>query len=181
MGRIKVGLQTFQMYAFSKFQFDLFEPYLFQVYLPSLNLMSSRNMVRNSYTFRKLQRSSDARVTAWLYAPPPNSTIEGFEKYRHSKITFQDPSTCKKGYATKASPRVRIMKRKSCPNLVPRYPSHLNVVKRKRKGGVVYATFREKKVKYVLESTLALCSKNKVRFEMHCTWRRNALHLNWGA
>jgi len=57
MGRIKVGLQTFQMYAFSKFQFDLFEPYLFQVYLPSLNLMSSRNMVRNSYTFRKLQRS----------------------------------------------------------------------------------------------------------------------------
>jgi len=48
-----------------------------------------------------------------------------------------------KHYATKASPQVRIKKRKNCPSLVQRYatiPRHLNVVKI-----ILHGTFDDKK------------------------------------
>jgi len=54
------------------------------------------------------------------------------QKYKHSKTTCPIPYHMQKHYATKASPQVRIKKRKNCPILVPRYATiarHLNVVK----------------------------------------------------
>jgi len=55
-----------------------------------------------------------------------------------------------KHYATKASPQVRIKKRKNRPRLAPRYATiarHLNVVKI-----ILHGTFDEKKVKYVSDA-----------------------------
>jgi len=55
-----------------------------------------------------------------------------------------------KHYATKASPQVRVKKRKDCPSLAPRYATiarHLNVMKI-----ILHGTFDEKKVKYVSDA-----------------------------
>ena len=65
-------------------------------------------------------------ATAWLYAPYQ------MQKYKHSKTTCPNPCHMQKHFATKASPQVRVKKRKNCPSLVPRCATiarHLNVVK----------------------------------------------------
>ena len=42
-----------------------------------------------------------------LYAPLPDSSIEEYEKYRHSKTTCPNLCRVHKDYATKTSPRLR--------------------------------------------------------------------------
>jgi len=65
-----------------------------------------------------------------------------------------------KHYVTKASPQVRIKKRKNCPSLVPRHATiarHLNVVKI-----ILHGTFDEKKGNTFL--MLELCLKERGAF-----------------
>jgi len=73
-----------------------------------------------------------------------------------------------KHYATKASPQVRLKKRKNYPILVPRYATiarHLNVVKI-----ILHGTFDEKKVKYISDA----------RALLKRTWRiLNGIVLPW--
>jgi len=88
-------------------------------------------------------------ATARLYAPYQMLILRNV-KCKHSKTTCPNPCHMQKHYATKASPQVRVKKRKKCPSLVPRYATierHLNVVKR-----ILHGTFDEKKLKYVSDA-----------------------------
>jgi len=86
---------------------------------------------------------------------------------RQSKITCPDFCRVQKDYATKTSLQVRIKKRKKmyesrttlCNN--SQALRQFNVIKRTCKGTeFCNGAFDTKKVKYVSQRTLALCSKN---------------------
>jgi len=76
-----------------------------------------------------------------------------------------------KHYATKASPHVRVKKRKNCPSLVPRYTTvarHLNIVKI-----ILHGTFDEKKVKYVSDPGALLKTTWCILNGIALPWRRS--------
>jgi len=75
-----------------------------------------------------------ARGNYLIVRPLPNCSFEEYAKYRHSKTSCPDLYHVQKAYATKASPQVRIKKRKKLPEspTTQQYQlaRHLNVVKR---------------------------------------------------
>jgi len=78
-----------------------------------------------------------------------------------------------KHYATKASPQVRIKKRKNGPSLVPRYATiarHLNVVRI-----ILHGTFDEKKVKYLSDAGALLKRTWCILNGIVLPWRRSVL------
>jgi len=78
-----------------------------------------------------------------------------------------------KHYATKASPQVRVKKRKNCPSLVPSYATiarHLNDVKI-----ILHGTFDEKKVKYLSDAGALLKRTWCISKGIVLPWRRSVL------